>query len=305
MDDLSIIDNNDFNEFIDSLGLSNDEINRLMDDNFYFNPNENSDGLEIRDSSIHGKGLFALDKINIGTKWLASFKNNKFPCGRIINHSVNPNCKFVFEDDSVYCISVNKIKPNEELLVNYRDHVNIDLVNEYKKSQELAIFQSKVPSVSDWEDSSPIDKMEYELSTFPPVEIPLTHVFTEGLYIRKAFAPAGSMFTTVHHNTEHPFILISGTTEVISNEGSSSIEGPFMGITNKGTRRVVYAVTDAVYLTIHANPENLTDPDEIMRKITIPMDNPLVDPEDPRFNMWKKDISPSQIIITTKHKELQ
>ena len=106
------------------------------------------------------------------------------------------------------------------------------------------------------------------------------------------------MFTTVHHNTEHPFILISGTTDVISNEEASSITGPFMGVTKKGTRRVVYAVTDAVYMTVHANPDNLTDPDEIIKRITVPVVNPLMDNEDPRFNTWKKDVSRSQIFLT-------
>jgi len=288
----------DYNNFLNELGITDNDITRMMNDNIYYDSTRNYDDLEIMDSIIDGKGLFATNNLKLGSKWLASFKNCKYPCGRIINHSPNPNCKFIFEGDLVFCILLDDIVKGDELLVNYRDNINIDMIDDYKKSKSIELFDSKVPSVADWENSSPVDKIEYELSTLPVAELPLTHIFTDGLYVRKAFAPAGSMFTTVHHNTEHPFILISGTTEVISNEGSGSISGPFMGITKKGTRRVVYAVTDAVYLTIHANPDNLTDPDEIIRRITIPVENPLMDSEDPRFNTWKKNISNSQIVST-------
>lgn len=160
------------------------------------------------------------------------------------------------------------------------------------------VFTPKVPSLIDWEAASPIDKIEYELSMLPAAELPLTHIFTEGIYVRKIFVPAGTLFTTVHHNTEHPFILISGTINIVSNKGPSNITGPFMGITSKGTRRIVHAITDVIYLTIHANPDNLTDPDEMLKSITIPVINPLMDSEDPRFNAWKKDVSESQIILT-------
>jgi hypothetical protein len=289
MNHLSDID--DYNDFLKSLGISDFDAIKMMEDNVCFDSKQHKDSLVILDSKIHGKGLFATEDIDLGREWLASFRNYKYPCGRVINHSTNPNCKF--------CVATKRIKEGCELLANYRDNVNRESIACYKQKQTgIVEFDSKVPSINDWESSSPIDKIEYELSTLPAAEIPLTHIFTEGLYIRQAYAPAGSMFTTVHHNTEHPFILISGTTEVISNEEASSITGPFMGITKKGTRRLVHAITDAMYLTIHANPDNLTDPDEIIRRITIPVENPLMDSEDPRFNTWKKDVSPSKMILT-------
>jgi len=296
MDALSKI--NDYNDFLSSLGISDADAFKMMGKNVCFDSGQNKDSLEMRDSEIHGKGVFAIDDIDLDRKWLASFRNYKYLCGRVINHSPDPNCKFIFEGDYVFCVPIKKIEAGSELFVNYRDNVNLESIAIYKQPTEIVEFESKVPSLADWEKSSPIDKIEYELSTMPSGELPLVHIFTEGIYIRKALAPAGSIFTTVHHNTEHQFVLISGTTQVISNDGAFRITGPFMGITKKGTRRLVYAETDSVYFTIHANPDNLTDPDEIVRKITIPIDNPLMDNDDPRFNTWKKDISPSQSIST-------
>lgn len=293
----SIEEIDDYNNFLKSLGISDLDVIKMMEEDVCFDSTQHKESLDILDSPIHGKGLFATEDIDLGREWLASFKNYKYPCGRVINHSPSPNCKFRFDGESVFCVAIKKIPKDCELLVNYRDNVNLESITSYKQKIAIKDFNSKVPSINDWESSSPIDKIEYELSTLPVAELPLTHIFTDGIYIRQAFAPAGSMFTTVHHNTEHPFILISGTTEVISNEEASSITGPFMGITKKGTRRLVHAITDAMYLTIHANPDNLTDPDEIIRRITIPVTNPLMDEEDPRFNTWKKDISPSRMIL--------
>ena len=288
----------DYNDLLKSLDISDNDVINMMSKGIYFNQEENKESLCILDSEIHGKGLFAAENIEVGRQWLASFRNCKYACGRVVNHSPDPNCKFMFDGESVFCVSIKQIKNGDELFVNYRNNINTESIESYKTSLSISNFNSKVPSLSDWDSASPIDKFEYELSTLPVGTLPLTHIFTDGIYIRKAFAPAGSMFTTVHHNTEHPFILISGTTEVISNEEASSITGPFIGITQKGTRRIVYAVTDTVYLTIHANPDNLTDPDEIIKRITIPVVNPLMDDEDPRFNAWKKNISPSQTILT-------
>ena len=296
MDALSKI--NDYNDFLCSLGISDADAFKMMGKNVCFDSGQNKDSLEMRDSEIHGKGVFAIDDIDLDRKWLASFRNYKYLCGRVINHSPDPNCKFIFEEDYVFCVPIKKIEAGSELFVNYRDNVNLESIAIYKQPTEIVEFEPKVPSLADWEKSSPIDKIEYELSTMPSVEVPLTHLFTDGVYIRQADTPAGSMFTTVHHNTEHPFILTSGTIQVISNEASYTITGPFIGITKIGTRRLVYSQTDATYLTIHANPENLADPDEIMKKITISVKNPLMDDDDPRFNTWKKDISPSQFILT-------
>ena len=292
------VENSDYNELLNSLGVSDLDIIKMMEGNIYFDSELYKDSLEVLDSPIHGKGLFASEDLEPGKEWLAAEGNCKYSCGRIINHSPNPNCKFIFNDGYVVCVTTKEIKAGSELLVNYRENINLDAIESYKSSISIAKFDSKVPSLKDWDSASKIDKLEYELSTLPAAELPLTHIFTDGIYIRQAFAPAGSMFTTVHHNTEHPFILISGTTDVISNEEASSITGPFMGVTKKGTRRVVYAVTDAVYMTVHANPDNLTDPDEIIRRITVPVVNPLMDNEDPRFNTWKKDVSRSQIFLT-------
>lgn len=101
-----------------------------------------------------------------------------------------------------------------------------------------------------------IDELEAAIAELPPVECPLKHRFTPGLYIREIFMPAGSLITSKIHNTCHPYVVSKGSVSVRIDEGNwQLIEAPFTGITNPGTRRVLYIHTDCVWVTFHPIPE--------------------------------------------------
>ena len=131
---------------------------------------------------------------------------------------------------------------------------------------------------------TPLDEFESMLATLPPIEFPLVHSFTPGIYIRQCVLPAGSLLTSMEHKTEHHFIIVSGTVDVISAFERVTYVGPYMGVTLPGTKRVLYAHTDTLWITIHANPENLTDPDEIGARILEPNET---------FNGWRSGNSPA------------
>lgn len=139
-------------------------------------------------------------------------------------------------------------------------------------------------------NNNPIDVIERAILELPPVELPLKHYFTPGLYIREIFMPAGAVLTSMEHKTEHPFIISHGLIRVYSdNEGPVVYQAPYTGITKPGTRRVLHALEDTIWTTIHANPDNIQDPDEIGEMILGKHANPLIDPDNPRLNLWRKD----------------
>jgi len=85
------------------------------------------DGLTIKDSGIHGLGLYATKKIeadvNLG---ITHVKDERFEDGYIrtalgsfFNHSITPNCKVVYEDDFIYLVTIQEIQANEELVATY------------------------------------------------------------------------------------------------------------------------------------------------------------------------------------------
>jgi hypothetical protein len=153
---------------------------------------------------------------------------------------------------------------------------------------------------------SAIDRVEAELGKHPKVDCPLEHTFTPGIYTRKIFMPAGTYVVSMKHKTTHPFFILSGKVAVLKEDENGGFveealyKGGDMGVTKPNTKRFLYNVEDTTWVTCHANPENIDNPDEIVLNISERTDNPLIDKNDPKFNQWKKDISPSLI-----HKELE
>ena len=125
-----------------------------------------------------------------------------------------------------------------------------------------------------------IDELEATMvNNFDPVELPLTHRFTNGLYVREIFMPAGSLITSKIHKTQHQYFILKGSVSVWIDEGEEIfLEAPFIGVTEPGTRRVLYIWEDCVWATAHPNPENM-DEIEIEEKIIEKRDNPLVPKE--------------------------
>ena len=103
------------------------------------------------------------------------------------------------------------------------------------------------------ENDDRLDELEVAmLENCEPVHCLTTHMFTDGMYIREIFMPAGSLITSKVHKTEHPYIVSYGKVAV-SIDGNEWIEitAPYTNITNPGTRRVLYILEDCIWTTFH------------------------------------------------------
>jgi len=84
---------------------------------------------------------------------------------------------------------------------------------------------------------------------------PLEHYFADGLYIRKMTAPKGMLNVSKLHKTTHPFFLLEGDVSIQTPGGVIRLKAPHFGITEAGTKRVVYFHEDTVWITVHATKE--------------------------------------------------
>ena len=127
-----------------------------------------------------------------------------------------------------------------------------------------------------------LDDLEVALLQLPRVEIPITHRFTEGMYIREMRIPAGTMLTSMTHKTEHPFVISEGAIKISSDhEGSVILEAPYTGVTKPNTRRAGHALTDVVWTTFHATTE--TDVEKICEEILEPNNHAHLQLEGKKF----------------------
>ena len=95
------------------------------------------------------------------------------------------------------------------------------------------------------------------------------HVFTPGVYIRTIHIPAGMVIVGMIHGFEHWNIVQSGIVTVFSQDGLQTITGPHPMVSSAGIKRCVFAHTDTVWTTVHHNPKELRDVDELIDSITI------------------------------------
>jgi len=128
-----------------------------------------------------------------------------------------------------------------------------------------------------------IDALEkLMLNDLPPALEKLTHTFTPGLYSRTWEADAGTIWVSRIHRTRHQFVILEGFLSVWVDGKETVYEAPFHGITEPGTRRILYIHEKTKWVTFHANPNELNE-DEIVELITEPHENSLFSEEDEKL----------------------
>jgi hypothetical protein len=98
-----------------------------------------------------------------------------------------------------------------------------------------------------------VELLQQELSKLPQYEPETKHYFHGGMYCRKVFRHAGVLVVGAIHKKEHFYLIVSGTVAITDGEGNvQEVTGPYLFQSKPGTKRAVYAVTDAICMTFHA-----------------------------------------------------
>lgn len=97
---------------------------------------------------------------------------------------------------------------------------------------------------------------------------PLKHSFAPGNYAREITLPKDSLIVGKLHKHAHFNFILRGDVSVLTEEGPKRLKGPCYFVSFPGTKRVVYAHEETVWITVH--PTNETDlakiEDEVIAK---------------------------------------
>ena len=93
------------------------------------------------------------------------------------------------------------------------------------------------------------------------------HYFSDGLYVREMFCEKNALIFSVIHNTANPLFLMKGKVAFSGDDGVEELTAPTFILTKPGTKRVCYWLEDSIIVTVHPNPDGLTDLDEIEKKM--------------------------------------
>jgi hypothetical protein len=97
---------------------------------------------------------------------------------------------------------------------------------------------------------------------------PLKHSFSEGVYIREMFMPQGGLVIGKLYKISHTWFLLSGELEVVTDEGNNYYIAPCYVNAPEGTKRVLKAITDVIFVNVYPNPENITDINTLENMLT-------------------------------------
>jgi len=88
---------------------------------------------------------------------------------------------------------------------------------------------------------------------------PLKHTFADGIYIRQMDMKSDSMVVGAIHNHLHVWFLLTGHLAVITEDTTEEFISPCYVLATPGSKRVIYALEDSIFVNIHKNPNNIKD----------------------------------------------
>jgi hypothetical protein len=88
---------------------------------------------------------------------------------------------------------------------------------------------------------------------------PLTHSFSDGIYIREMLMAKGGFIIGKLHKYNHTWFLLKGELEVATEDGVNHYIAPCYVNAPCGTKRVIHALEDSIFVNVHANPNNIMD----------------------------------------------
>ena len=88
---------------------------------------------------------------------------------------------------------------------------------------------------------------------------PLTHHFTDGLYGREILLKKGTAAIGKLHKKDCFVFIMSGEVKVVTEDGNKEAKGPCMFISKAGNKKVVYAITDVIWIDVYSNEGNSED----------------------------------------------
>lgn len=117
----------DYGAFLHQIGMTQAEMDKIVQiesDQIAMPPEY---FVELKDSPIHGKGLFATKQFMAGEVVCAGRLNGKrTPGGRFINHSLEANVEPKKDGDDIYAVALRTIPIGTELLVDYRASMRVN-----------------------------------------------------------------------------------------------------------------------------------------------------------------------------------
>ena len=96
---------------------------------------------------------------------------------------------------------------------------------------------------------------------------PLKHTFVDGVYVREMKFKKDSAVVGAIHKHLHVWFLLYGHLFIATEGSQEEYIAPCYVVAEPGSKRVIYAAEDSLFVNIHANPKNVTDIEELEKQL--------------------------------------
>ena len=131
-----------------------------------------------------------------------------------------------------------------------------------KKREEIQALQDLLIHSADGENIEGDGNSIVHSENFP-----LKHTFADGIYVRQMDMKPGSMVVGAIHNHLHVWFLLTGHLAVATEDSVEEFVAPCYVLATPGSKRVIYAVEQSIFVNIHKNPNNIKDIDKLESEI--------------------------------------
>lgn len=120
-EDVYLAGSRTFQEALAITGFLPEELTAISENKDDQVPFPNAPAVEVKESPIHGSGLFATDAFRAHEMIATALINGKrTPAGRYTNHSGRPNAEMIrFDEQTVYLVATASIAPGDEITTDY------------------------------------------------------------------------------------------------------------------------------------------------------------------------------------------
>ena len=131
-----------------------------------------------------------------------------------------------------------------------------DLTKKELKLQKRDMIMELQDSLMKFVDNENVVKGDSEV-------FPLKHTFTDGVYIRQMSMRKDSAVIGKIHRHNHVWFLLTGHISVVDENNSVEHLAPCYVEAPAGSKRIIYAHEDSIWVNVHANPTNTKDLEEL------------------------------------------
>ena len=131
-----------------------------------------------------------------------------------------------------------------------------EVIKKEQQLQKRSVIMKLQDSLMEYVDGENVVKGDSDV-------FPLKHTFTDGIYIRQMSMKKDSAVIGKIHKHNHIWFLLTGHIAVVDERNNTEHIAPCYVEAPAGSKRVIYALEDSVWVNIHANPTNTQNLEEL------------------------------------------